>query len=186
LFRRRARIAVAVAAHPGPEQDHIDALGHVEAIRSGWRAFNRRDFAGAVQYLHPDGQAFPVARPRHPREGGNAGLLRGREQVRQFLETVSNAWERVTVQLGEVIVAPDGRLLAIEGWHIHGRDGIEFETMVVTVYAFRDGLVARLDSFLDRAEALEALTQSDAAYEPHSMRMAADGTTRLDSGRLRV
>jgi ketosteroid isomerase-like protein len=162
MFRRRARTAVAVAAHVGPEQDHIDALGHVEAVRRGWQAFNHRDFAGAVQYLHPDGQAFPVVRLRQPRGGGNAGLLRGREQVRQFLEMVSNAWERVTVQLEEVVVAPDGRLLAVEGWHVHGRDGIEVETMVVTVYAFRDGLVARLDSFLDRAKALEALTQCDA------------------------
>lgn len=162
MFRRRARIAGPAAAHLGPEEDHIDALGHVEALRRGWRAFNHRDFAGAVQYLHPDGQAFPVARLRQPRDAGNAGLLRGREQVKQFLEMVSNAWERVTVQLEEVVVAPDGRLLAVEGWHIHGRDGIEVETMVVTVYAFRDGLVARLDSFLDRAKALEALTQCDA------------------------
>lgn len=162
MFRRRARTAVAVAAHAGREQDHIDALGHVEAVRRGWQAFNHRDFAGAVQYLHPDGQAFPVARLRQPRGGGSAGVLRGREQVRQFLEMLSDAWERVTVQLEEVVVAPDGRLLAVEGWHVHGRDGIEVETMVVTVYAFRDGLVARLDSFLDRAKALEALTQCDA------------------------
>lgn len=177
MFRRRARIAVAVAAHLGPGQDHIDALGHLAAIRSGWKAFNHRDFAGAVQYLHPDGLAFPVARSRHPRDGGNGGLLRGREQVQEFLETVSNAWERVTVELGEVILAPDGRLLAIEGWHVHGRDGIEVETMVVTVYAFRDGLVARLDSFLDRAKALDSLTHAPPL---------SDGTTRLDSGPPRV
>jgi ketosteroid isomerase-like protein len=170
MFRRRARTAVAVAAHAGPEQDHIDALGHLEAVRRGWQAFNHRDFAGAVQYLHPDGQAFPVARLRQSLEGGNAGLLRGREQVRQFLEMVSNAWERVTVQLEEVVVARDGRLVAVEGWHVHGRDGIEVETMVVTVYAFRDGLVARLDSFLDRAKALEALTQRDAG-QPDTLRV---------------
>jgi ketosteroid isomerase-like protein len=174
MFRRRARIAVAVAAHLGPEQAHIDALRHLEAVRHGWQAFNHRDFAGAVRYLHPDGQAFPVARVRRPREGGNAGL-RGREQVRQFLEMVSSAWERVTVQLGEVVVTPDGRLLAVEGWHVHGRDGIEVETMVVTVYEFRDGLVARLDSFLDRAKALEALTQS---------KRPADGTTRRSRARM--
>jgi ketosteroid isomerase-like protein len=162
MFGRRAPTAVAGEADVGPEQDHIDAVGHVEAVRRGWQAFNRRDFAGAVRYLHPDGQAFPVARVRQPGGAGNDGLLRGREQVKQFLEMVSNAWERVTVQLEEVIVAPDGRLLAVEGWHVHGRDGIEVETMVVTVYAFRDGLVARLDSFLDRAKALEAFTRCDA------------------------
>jgi ketosteroid isomerase-like protein len=158
MFGRRASTAVAVAANPGPEQDHVDAMGHVVAIRRGWEAFNRGDFAGAVEYLHPDGQAFPVGGLRTPRGGQDAGHLRGREQVRQFLVAVSKAWERVTVELEEVIVAPGGRLLAVEGWHIHGGDGIEVETMVVTVYAFRAGLVARLDSFLDRAEAFDALS----------------------------
>jgi hypothetical protein len=77
--------------------------------------------------------------------------------VRRFLEKVSNTWQDVTVELREVSAAPGGRLLAIEGWHMQDRDGIELQTMVVTVYAFRDGLVAQLNGFHDRATALEAL-----------------------------
>jgi len=149
VFRRRARTAVAVAAN-------VDAFGHVEAVRCGWEAFNHRDFAGAVRYLHPDGEAFPTSSRRDPRGGGNAGRLRGRDEVSQFLEKMSNTWQHVTVELREVIVAPDGRLLAVESWHIQVH-GIDVEAMIVTVYAFRDGLVARLAAFLDREEALDAV-----------------------------
>ncbi len=144
MFSRHARTAVGVA----PSLDHSEAVAHVEMLRRGWAAFNIRDFAGAVEYLHPDGAAYPAAARRS---------LRGRAEVRRFLERISDAWQRATVELREVIVAPDGRLLAVEGWHLQGRDGIEIETMVITVYAFRDGLVGRLDGFLDRARALETI-----------------------------
>jgi ketosteroid isomerase-like protein len=154
MFKRRACAPVLVAA---PDGEEVDLVGQVEAIRRGWEAFNRRDFDSAVQYLHPDGEAFPAAARRGARGSANAGCLHGREEVRLFLERVSNTWHRVAVELREVIVGPDGRMLAIESWHIHDRNGIELETMVVTVYAFRAGLVVRLDGFLERAEALEAL-----------------------------
>ena len=144
MFSRHARTAVGIA----PSLDHSEAEAHVQTLRLGWDAFNVRDFAGAVQYLHPDGVAFPAAVKRS---------LRGRADVRRFLERISDAWQRATVELREVVVAPDGRLLAVESWHLQGREGLEIETMVITVYAFRDGLVERLDGFLDRAKALEQI-----------------------------
>ena len=134
-----------------------DAVAHVDAVRRGWAAFNDRDFEGAVQYLHPDGEALPVAGRRDPSWSGSTGRLRGREEVMRFLEKVGDAWQRVTVDLREVIVGPDDRLLVVESWHIDDREGVELQTMVITVYAFRDGLVARLEGFVDRATALEAL-----------------------------
>jgi ketosteroid isomerase-like protein len=162
MLGRRAPAAVPVAVEDPPRvhgiaQGGADAVAHVKAVRRGWEAFNRRDFDGAVQYLHPDGEAFPAAGLRDPRGVGNAGRLRGREEVRRYLEKVGNAWQRVTVEPREVTLSPAGRLLVVEDWRIHDRDGIQLETMTITVYAFRDGLVARLDGFLDRATALEAL-----------------------------
>ena len=109
-----------------------------------------------MQYLHPDGEAFLAPGRRDLGGAGDARRLRGRDEVRRFLEQVSNAWHRVTVELREVLVGPDGRLLAVEGWHIQGR-GIEVATRTITVYTFSDELVARLDGFVGRAEALEAL-----------------------------
>jgi ketosteroid isomerase-like protein len=165
MLRRLAGPAVVVAANPDRPREiahgSADAVTHVSAIRQGWEAFNRRDFDGAVRYLHPEGEAFPVA--RRDRGSGNCRPLRGRDEVRRFLEKVSNAWQGVTVDLREVTAAPNGRLLAVEGWHMQHQNGIELETMVITIYAFRDGLVARLHGFLDRPTALEALARRNEA-----------------------
>jgi ketosteroid isomerase-like protein len=161
MLTRRVGAAVTVAADPDRalevSQGRGDAVGHVEAVRRGWEAFNHGDFDGAVQYLHPDGEAFPVAGLRDPRWSAGTSRLHGREEVRRLLEKLSNAWQRVTVELRDVIVGPHGRLLVVEGWHIEDSDGIELQTMVITVYAFRDGLVARMEGFVERATALEAL-----------------------------
>ena len=160
MFGRHARTVVAVAANHDCAQDNVEAIGHVEAVRRGWEAFNHRDFEGAVQYLHPDGEAVLPPGRRDPGGGGDADRLHGRDEVRGFLERISNAWQRVTVELREVIVVPNGRLLAVEGWQIQGRE-IEVATKTITVYLFREGLVARLDGFVDRAEALEAAGRSE-------------------------
>ena len=156
MFRRRAGKAVAVAANQDCAQDTVDAIEHLEAVRRGWRAFNHRDFAGAVRYFHPDGEAFLVRGRRDPEGGVNAGPLRGRDEVRRFLEELSNAWQRVTVELREVLVSPDGRLMAVEGWQIEGPE-IAVATKTITVYTCRDGLVARLEGFVHKAKALEGL-----------------------------
>jgi hypothetical protein len=54
------------------------------------------------------------------------------------------------------IELPDGRILAVENWRVRGRDGIEIDTELTDLYAFRAGLIVRVDGFRDRAEAFEA------------------------------
>jgi ketosteroid isomerase-like protein len=153
-----AAVTSAAKSYPALEiaKDRSDAVAHLDAVRRGWAAFNNRDFEGAVQYLHQDGEAFPVAGLQDPGWSGGTGGLRGREEVRRFLERVGDAWQRVRVEPREATMGPDDRLLVVEGWHIDD-PGIELQTMVITVYAFRDGLVARLEAFIDRSRALEAL-----------------------------
>ena len=154
MFRRRPRMAPADVASMDVAQD--DAVAHLEVVRRGWGAFNCRDFAGAVQYFHPDGEAFLASGRRDPSAPADDRRLHGRDEVRRFLEEFSSAWPRITVDLKEVLAGLDGRLLGVEGWQIEGQ-GIEVATRTVTVYAFRDGLVARLDRYVDRAKALEGL-----------------------------
>ena len=154
MFRRRPRMAPADVASMDFAQD--DAVAHLEVVRRGWGAFNCRDFAGAVQSFHPDGEAFLPSGRRDPSAPADDRRLHGRDEVRRFLEEFSSAWPRITVELKEVLAGLDGRLLGVEGWQIEGQ-GIEVATRTVTVYAFRDGLVARLDRYVDRAKALEGL-----------------------------
>jgi ketosteroid isomerase-like protein len=134
---------------------------NVEVVRHVYDAFNRGDFASAVEYLHPDGEIYPGVVGLDPPGGGSATRLHGREELRRFFEDLVATWEWVSVKLREVIDAPDGRVLAVESWLIRGRGGIEVDTRIIDVYAFRDGLIARVDGYLNRSEALEAVGLSE-------------------------
>ena len=48
------------------------------------------------------------------------------------------------------------RILAIDRWIFRGREGIEIDRELPTIFTFRNGLIVRIDGFIDKAEALEA------------------------------
>jgi ketosteroid isomerase-like protein len=126
---------------------------NIEILRAFYEAFNRRLFDDALQYLHPECELYPaVPAPGEPRH------YHGRTEAREFMvERIPDAWNAMTVEFKEEpIEAPDGRTLAVEQWRARGRDGIEIDTEVTDIYAFRDGLIARVDGFTDKGEALEA------------------------------
>jgi hypothetical protein len=45
----------------------------------------------------------------------------------------------------------------MERWYTRGRSGIRVDFDVADVYAFHEGLILRIDSFRDKAHALEAV-----------------------------
>ena len=65
-------------------------------------------------------------------------------------------WVATRVEPKERIEISNGRILAIDLWHFHGRDGIEVEEELPTIFTFRNGLIVRIDGFTDRTQALEA------------------------------
>jgi ketosteroid isomerase-like protein len=126
---------------------------NVEIIRRLYEAFNGRDFAGAALLVHPEGEVYPgVVGP----DAEMRSQFCGRDEVRQFFEATGEVWESVTVEVREIVPTPDGRLLVFENWHTCGRGGIEVDTKVIDVYEFRDGLIVRVDGFLDEDEARKA------------------------------
>jgi ketosteroid isomerase-like protein len=126
-------------------QENVETLGFF------YEAFNRRDFDAALQYVHPECEVFPAI--WFPTEPSN---YRGRDGAMEYFKQAAIDWEALTVEFKETIEAPDGRTLAVERWRARGRDGIEFDTEVTDAYAFRDGLIVRVDGFRDKAEALKA------------------------------
>ena len=46
--------------------------------------------------------------------------------------------------------------LSLDLWTFQGRDGIELERELPELFTLREGLIARLDGFTDRKQALEA------------------------------
>ena len=61
----------------------------------------------------------------------------------------------------ERLDATENRILSIDNWLFRGRDGIEIERELPTLFTFRDGLIVRVDGFTDRAEALKAAGLSE-------------------------
>ena len=128
----------------------------IDTLRAGFEAFNQRDYDRALQYADPEIEVRP----------GIAGLdtrrhYHGHDGVRQFWNEINEAWETQTIEPQEMIEAPDGRVLAVERWQVRGRDGITLDYEVIDIYAFRDGLIVRVDGFTDKAEALEAVGLSE-------------------------
>ena len=128
---------------------------NVEIVRSGHEAISRGDYAKAVEYLHPEVEVYPVIVGPDQRS-----RYEGRDGCREFLETL-RIWEEQWIEAEELIRVPGGRVLAVECWHTRGRDGITVDFKLIDVYSFRDGLIVRIDGYLDKAEALEAAGLSE-------------------------
>jgi ketosteroid isomerase-like protein len=134
---------------------------NVKIVRSLYEAFNQHDYATAAEYLHPEAEVYPGVVGLDPAGPGSSTRLSGREEVQQFFEDLGATFERLTVEFEEMIEATGGRVLAVERWRVRGRDSIEVVTTIIDVYAVRDGLIVRVDGFLDRSEALEAVGLSE-------------------------
>jgi ketosteroid isomerase-like protein len=129
---------------------------HVQTLRAFYEAFNRDDFDDALRHMHPEVEIYPAV-------GGELDFLplyRGRDGLRQWWERIHEGFE-VTVTIEEALEAAEDRVLQVELWCPHGRQGIDTEIEVSDLYTFRDGLVSRVDGFRDRAEALEAAGLSE-------------------------
>jgi len=138
-------------------------------------ALNRLDFDDAVQYLHPESEIRPAF-------GGHVDIgrrYRGRDEAKQLLKTLTEGVEGVegvekSIDDGETFLASvtqvepketieigGDRLLRVERWRPRGWQGIETEVEITHLYTFRDGLIARIDGFRDKAEALQAAGLSE-------------------------
>jgi ketosteroid isomerase-like protein len=84
-------------------------------------------------------------------------VYRGYEGVRQWFASIEAVWSEWTLELPDVGITPDGRVLALGTVHGTGRgSGVELDRHVGVVVAFRDRKMLRLDFFLDHDEARAA------------------------------
>lgn len=129
----------------------------VELVRCLYEAFNRRDYANAVQCLDPQVEVYPAVVGLDPAGAGTTRRWVGRHGVLRTFQDLGETWHSVTVEIQGIEELADGRVLAVEDWHTRGRDGIGFTTRITDVYTVERGLIVRVDGFLDKAKALEAV-----------------------------
>jgi ketosteroid isomerase-like protein len=130
---------------------------NVETLRAFYEAFNEGDFDGLLPLVNSKVELRPgIDAP------DSKSFYRGSEALGEFLVTIAaGPWDAVIAEPKEVIEANGDRILSIDSWRFTGRDGIELERELPTLFTFRDGLITRIDGFTDRDEALQAAGLSE-------------------------
>ena len=111
-------------------------MEHERLLRDLYDAFNRRDIEEAIAAMQPDVD-WPNA--------WEGGRVVGREAVRDYwtrqFEAIDGRVQPTGFSVGE-----DGRISVSVHQVVRGLDGaVLADHMVTHVYAFRDGLVERMD-----------------------------------------
>ena len=127
---------------------------NVEVVRRSCEAWVRGDLDAWLETLHPhivwDSTRF----------GGfwERTLYRGCDEVRSFVvdEWVAS-WESYEAGVEEIVDAGD-RVLVL-GWQrlVGAEDDVPITLKTAQICSVHDGKVVRMDNYVDRAEALEAV-----------------------------
>jgi ketosteroid isomerase-like protein len=119
---------------------------NVELVRAMYQAFNHNDWEALLQACTPD-----IAVQR----AGGAGTVRGHEALRQF--TAADAFESQELDPQEFIEYKDKLLVTLWARARGKGSAIEVEQRGFHVLTLRDGRIAQVDIYFEKADALEAL-----------------------------
>jgi ketosteroid isomerase-like protein len=124
---------------------------NVGAVRKAWNALNRGDLDAFIEFFDAEIEWHDL--PGMP--GG--GVHQGRDAFRRHVESFSEAWGEVRMEVEEIRSMGD-RVVARGRYVGIGREsGIPVENPASgAIYEFRNGRILRVRQFVDHAEALEA------------------------------
>jgi ketosteroid isomerase-like protein len=118
---------------------------NVEVIRRLYAAVEGGDLAAALQLFHPDVEWSPTE-----------GTFRGIEGVGQSFIEWMEPWDEHSVELEEAIGGGDTVLATVHLTARGAQSGMEIDQRFFQVHTVRDGKIARMKEYLDRAPAAEA------------------------------
>ena len=129
-------------------QENLDALrrGFEHVTRTGklLREYFRPDLVWDTTTLASAG-------------GLNLGTWIGVDDANRWLAEWTEGFENWSIDIEEVVDAGD-QVVTLARQHAKARHGgPEVEMRLAQVWTFRDGLIARMEMYSDRAEALEAV-----------------------------
>jgi ketosteroid isomerase-like protein len=124
---------------------------NVEIARQIDFAFNRQDVNHLLGLLYPEVEWIPTMAVLEGR------VYHGHDGVRRWIEDLGADWELFEQYTEEVYDLGD-RVLVLGGWRTRGVEGVNRPAWL---YHFRQGKIVRLETYIDRAEALETLGLSE-------------------------
>lgn len=124
----------------------------LQAVLASYEALNRGDIDATVAALARDVEWHES--PALP----DAGVFRGRDAVRAFLERFLESWQDLQQEIEDVVVEGDRAALMI---HLRARgrgSGAWVGARYAHVWTVRGGAGVRVDAYDDREAALRAIT----------------------------
>ena len=128
---------------------------NVEIVRSGFVAWDRRDYGAATSHFSPVVEIDASDRVLNP------AVYNGLEGAIRFRDEIAEAWEEFHVEVEDVVPAGDDVVVLV---HSSGRgraSGAKVESRAAWVATVRDQRIARLRLYRDRSRALEAVGLSE-------------------------
>jgi len=129
----------------------------LEIVRRAYEIYERRDAEALQALCTEDCEVHTVIEGRVEPQP-----FRGREGVAEWIDNENQVWSSLDIVKLEPRDLGDGRVFTTVVVRLRGREsGIELDLPVWSVLEIRDGLVHSLESYPDRAEALEAAGLSE-------------------------
>src|SRR5215216_2233778 len=126
---------------------------NVEVVRRAWAAWITGDVEAVLDFFDPDVEWDTTTFEGWP----EAGVHRGRDGVRRFLEQWLDVWERFESGVDAYMDAGDDRVVVLAWQRGYGADShAPVEMDWAQVCTLRGGRLLRIDAYSDRRKALEA------------------------------
>ena len=121
---------------------------NVEIVRNAYRGLDERGVDGLLEFIHEDVEYLPVE---------ESGAVRRHDGMRRYMEGWLDAWDEFRIVPTEFRESGEDVFVTVV---LNGRgrgSGVEVTREGCQVWHFRDGRGARIEEYVDRAEALEAV-----------------------------
>jgi uncharacterized protein len=129
----------------------------VKLLREAYEALNHGDTERALAVLDDDAEWCEHS------DLPEAGLYRGRDSIRAFLEGFLESWDDFTQETEDVLAGERCVLILLKS-HSRGKgSGINVEAQYAHLWTMEGGRGVRVDAYFSRDEALRALERDMAS-----------------------
>jgi ketosteroid isomerase-like protein len=133
---------------------------NVEIVREIYERFREGDFRASADLLDP--HVVLVLGPEFGPEFPGGGTYLGAEAVTAYTrENLLGPWADFTMKAEEILAVGDSVLVGARQRGVGRTSGAPTELHYFTIWSFRGCKVIRIESFRERAEALEAVGLSE-------------------------